>query len=51
MYATLTRKLKPGIAASKAQRIVRALKACQPITIDFTVLERAWSLQERYALS
>ena len=51
MYATLTRKLKPGIAAPKAQRIVRALKAWQPIAIDFVVLERAWSLQERYALS
>lgn len=51
MYATLTRKLKPGIAAPKAQRIVRALRAWQPIAIDFTVVERAWSLQERYALS
>ncbi len=50
-YTTLTRKLKPGIAAPKAQRIVRALKAWQPIAIDFAVLERAWSLQERHALS
>lgn len=51
MYATLTRKLKPGVAPPKAQRIVRALKAWQPIAIDFPVLERAWSLQERYSLS
>lgn len=35
MYATLTRKLKPGVAPPKAQRIVRALKAWQPIAIDF----------------
>ena len=51
MYATLTRKLKSGVAPPKAQRIVRALKAWQPIAIDFPVLERAWSLQERYSLS
>lgn len=51
MYATLTRKLKPGIAPSKAQRIVRALQAWQPITVDLSVLERAWNLQERHSLS
>ncbi|MDD9986841.1 MAG: PIN domain-containing protein [Spirochaetaceae bacterium] len=51
MYATLTRKLKPGIARSKAQRIVRALQAWQPITVDLSVLERAWNLQERHSLS
>ena len=51
MYATLTRKLKPGLAAPQAQRIVRALKAWQPIAIDFAVLERAWNLQEGHALS
>ena len=50
-YATLTRKLNPGVAPPKARRIVRALRAWQPIAIDFAVLERAWSLQERYCLS
>lgn len=49
LYSTLTRKLKPGIAAPKAQQIVRVLTAWHPISVP--IIERAWRIQERYLLS
>ena len=51
LYSTLTRKLKPGIAVPKAQRIVRVLAAWRPISVDVPIIERAWRIQERYLLS
>ncbi len=51
LYATLTRKLKPGMTTAEAQLIVRDLVLWQPVTIDRAVLDRGWLLQERYALS
>ena len=51
LYATTTRKLKPAMAAVEAQRIVRGLAAWRPVPIDRPVLERAWFLEERFALS
>lgn len=51
LYSTLTRKLKPGIAAPKAQQIVRVLAAWRPIAVDVPIIERAWRIQERYLLS
>ena len=50
-YATTTRKLRPAMAAVEAQRIVRGLAAWRPVPIDLPVLERAWFLEERFALS
>ena len=51
LYATLTRKLRPGIDAREAQEIVRDLTAWQPLAIDLAIIERAWRLQESYLLS
>ena len=50
-YATTTRKLRPAMASVEAQRIVRGLAAWRPVPIDLPVLERAWFLEERFALS
>ena len=50
-YAVLTRKLKPAMGVADAQRIVRGLAAWPPVTLDLGILERAWLLQERHALS
>lgn len=50
-YATTTCKLRPAMAAVEAQRIVRGLVAWRPVPIDLPVLERAWFLGERFALS
>ena len=51
LYSTLTRKMKPGFDAREARQIVRELTHWQPIPVDLTVVERAWSLEERYSLS
>ena len=51
LYSTLTRKLKPGVPAPKAQQIVRDLAVWQPVAIGLVTLERAWFLQERYSVS
>ena len=50
-YSVLTRKLKPGIAAPEARRVVRALAAWSPLSIDFAVIEKAWLLEQRNSLS
>lgn len=51
LYSTLTRKMKPGFDAREARQIVRELTEWQPIPVGLTVVERAWSLEERYSLS
>ena len=51
LYSTLTRKMKPGFDAREARQIVRELTEWQPIAVGLTVVERAWSLEERYSLS
>jgi len=51
LYATLTRKLKPGFDPQEAREIVSELSAWQPITVDLGVVQRAWSLEERHSLS
>ncbi len=51
LYATLSRKLKPGVEAAKARRIVRALGAWEPVGIDLAMVEKAWILEQRNSLS
>ena len=51
LYSVLTRKARPALAASEAQRIVRDLAAWRPLSIDLATLERAWLLQERFVVS
>lgn len=50
-YSTITRKLKPAMTSAEVRRIVRGLSSWQPVSVDLTVLERAWFLQDRFSLS
>lgn len=51
LYVTLTRKLRPGLQAGEAKAEIRDLMAWRPVTIGPLVLERAWSVEERFGLS
>lgn len=44
VYVTLTKKLTTGTAPDEVRAIVRDLVAWQPVTIDLSVLENAWTL-------
>jgi predicted nucleic acid-binding protein len=50
-YITVTEKLRPGMDLKAARQDVRTLMAWKPILVDNGVLERAWSIQDRYLLS
>lgn len=50
-YATVTRKLDPGLPVEEARKVVRALWAWQPVGIDERVFLAAWTVQERFGLS
>ena len=50
LYSVLTQKLK-RVGAPEARKIVRELTVWRPLMPDVPLLERAWFLQERYALS
>ena len=51
LYSVLTRKLRPGMEASRARRIVRTLGAWVPLSIDLSTIERAWRLEQSNSLS
>ena len=51
LYSVLTRKVRPALAASTAQPIIRDLTSWRPIPIDLAILERAWLIEGRYSLS
>lgn len=50
-YATVTRKLKPGLQPDEAWDDVRALLAWEPQEIDGSLLLRAHGIERRYRLS
>lgn len=50
-YQVVTRRLEPGIEPGEAQADIRDLLAWQPVAVDLSVLERAWSVEERYRFS
>ncbi len=50
-YATVTRKLRPGMPASEARDDVAAFMAWRPVVIDEAVLIDAWHLEDRASLS
>ena len=50
LYATLTRP-RLRFDRSEARRIIRLLSVWQPLQIDLGILERAWQVQERHAVS
>jgi len=50
-YVTANRKLKPGLDAETARRVVRSLWAWQPIATDEQSFVAAWGIQDRFQLS
>jgi predicted nucleic acid-binding protein len=50
-YATVTRKLDPGLTSERAWEDVTALLAWEPQEIDRSVIARARDIERRYALS
>lgn len=50
-YVTVTEKLRPGLDAETARQDIRLLLAWQPVTVDGSILEGAWTLQDRQQLS
>jgi predicted nucleic acid-binding protein len=50
-YATVTRKLKPGLPAEDAWQKVHALLAWEPQAIDRSLLSQARDVERRYRLS
>jgi len=50
-YATVTRKLKPGLPREDAMADVRELSAWKPVAHSTPLFERAWHLEGRYGFS
>lgn len=47
-YVTVTSKLKPGLDPEMARREARALMLWRPTPITSSLVERAWSVQDRF---
>jgi predicted nucleic acid-binding protein len=50
-YVTVTQKLRPGLPRPEAQAEGRGLQAWRPVALDESVLERAWTVEQRLGLS
>jgi predicted nucleic acid-binding protein len=50
-YVVTTRKLSPGLGVAAARDDVRDLMAWRPLATDGSLMEAAWSVQDRYAVS
>lgn len=50
-YVTVTRKLRPGREVGAAREDVASLVAWNPVALDLTTVDAAWSFQERFDLS
>jgi predicted nucleic acid-binding protein len=50
-YVVVTGKLSPGLPVPIAREDIRLLQAWQPVAPDLALLEAAWDIQDRYALS
>lgn len=50
-YVTVTSKLKPGLEPEMARREARALTLWRPTPITLPLVERAWSVQDRFGFS
>lgn len=50
-YMTVTQRLKPGLTREEAQADIRNLLLWNPITVDNTVMENAWLIQESHRFS
>ena len=50
-YQVVTRKLAPGLSREAAREDVSDLTTWRPQTTDRLVLERAWTVEDRFGLS
>lgn len=50
-YVVVTEKLRPGLDRGQARADVRNLMAWAPVPTDRSVIEGAWTVQERHGLS
>ena len=50
-YATVTRKLRPGLAKGEAMADVRELSAWNPIPPSLRLYDQAWQIEEQHGLS
>jgi len=50
-YATVTRKLKPGLPREEAIADVRELSAWKPFPHSLPLYDRAWLIEDRHGLS
>jgi predicted nucleic acid-binding protein len=50
-YVTVTQRLNPGMKKAVARADVRNLAAWHPIPVDTSVIEGAWTIQDRHKLS
>jgi len=50
-YVIVTQKLKPGMTQVNARLDVKNMMAWHPVTVDESVMEISWSLQDQYRFS
>ena len=50
-YVTVTQKLKPGMSVEEAREDVRNLMLWRPVPLSTTLVEQAWSVQDRHGAS
>ncbi|MFW6085300.1 MAG: PIN domain-containing protein [Gemmatimonadota bacterium] len=50
-YVTVTAKLDPGLPAGQARADVRRLQVWDPLSVDASLLEDSWQIQDRYSFS
>ncbi len=50
-YVVVTHKLDPGLDAEMARADVRSLLAWRPVAADGSLMERAWTIEDRFELS
>ncbi len=50
-YVTVTRKLSPGLDPALARADIRDLTSWNPVVIEQTVIESAWTLEDQFAVS
>jgi predicted nucleic acid-binding protein len=50
-YVTVTQNLKPGLAPAEARQDIRDLLAWGPKQVTASILESAWEIEDRWALS
>jgi predicted nucleic acid-binding protein len=50
-YVTVTQKLKPGLDANSARADIKSLFSWNPISVDNSVIEVSWLIQDRYGFS